>query len=662
VSRAGAAPGLHAAPRHARARARPRVASLPRPGLRQLGYAILCVKLAAFAVWSAILFRRFSLTPDFAQYQQAWYLIAHGHLDPFDTVGNFPFWRNHAEFIMWPLALLYWAWPHGVTLLWAQDACVIGAEMVAFGWICDIARRNGASSRWLAAAGLVLLVVSPWSWWSVSFDFHAECVAVLFLALLARGLMTGRRRALLWIVPLVACGDVAGTYLFGLGLGLLIGCRGARLRGAALAATGVAAVLLVSALGGNAGSGHGFQAYAYLAAPGRHGPLSLPALLAGLAAHPGAVAAQLWAKRVNLWANLGSSGLLGLAFVPLLPLLVIVTVANDLFHGILFSEPIFQDLPVYVLLPVGTVSVLGWLASRRRRLGLAVTAVVAAQAIGWAAVWAPRTPYQWLRVPPATAAQLAAVQARIPGSAAVFASQGVVGRFSQRLDVRPLNGILRLRPGQDWFVFAPWAGIETQQPASAMTLAGELAGPLHARLVLDTGSVWAFKLVPGPGLRRIRVPDGTGPLPAWTAPGAAGRPVLTGPPATWHVSSAGRAGYVADRLEWRRPPGRYEAAVTLSAAVPVNVEVWDNTGNVLLARRTVPAGSGIQTVRVQADAATGYRTWVYGGWGPFRATLGRGPRGQRIEVRVWTPGGGAVSVYRVRLTDLTSGRPGASAP
>ena len=115
-------------------------------------------------------------------------MIAHGHLDPYDTVSRFWFWQNHGEFIMWPLAILYWPLRTGVALLWIQDAGVIGAELVAFLWICDLAKRyrHGRDARWLTLAGLVLLVVNPWSWWAISFDFHTECVAILFLALLAR--------------------------------------------------------------------------------------------------------------------------------------------------------------------------------------------------------------------------------------------------------------------------------------------------------------------------------------------------------------------------------------------------------------------------------------------------------------------------------------------
>ena len=146
--------------------------------------------------------------------------------------------------------------------------------------------------------------------------------------------------------------------------------RAARLRGAALAALGVAAVLFISVIHGNKGSGHGLQAYAYLAAPGSAGALSLPVLAKGLATHPATVAAKLWSKRIDLWANLAPSGLLGLAYLPLLPLIAVVILANDLFRGFLFSEPLFQSLPIYVLLPAGTVAVLAWVTARRRRLGL----------------------------------------------------------------------------------------------------------------------------------------------------------------------------------------------------------------------------------------------------------------------------------------------------
>jgi hypothetical protein len=637
-----------------RAVRRPDPAPAPGGGLRlvrRIGYAVLGLKLAGFICWSTILYRHFALTPDFAQYQQAWYLIAHGDLNPYDTVGNFAFWQNHAEFIMWPLALLYWVFPNGILLLGVQDIAVVGAELVAFAWICELAQRYrpGRDARWLAGAGLVLLAVNPWSWWSVSFDFHAECLAVLFLVLMARDLMHGRHRAWIWALLLLACGDVAGTYVFGLGLGLVIAGRATRLRGALVTVLGLSATVFISVIHGDAGSGHGLQAYDYLASPGRTGSLTMPQLALGLARHPVPVLAKLWSKRIDVWANVASSGLLGLAFVPLLPLVAVLTAANDLFPGVLFSEPQFQSLPIYAVLPVGTVAVLGWLTQRRRWLGLALTGLVAVQAIGWSLVWSPRIPAQWERVPGPTAATLAAVQARIPGSAAVFVSQGVVGRFSNRLDVRPLSGKVPVRPGQDWFVFAPWAGIETESTADAMTVAARLAGPLHATLVTDANGVWAFRWSPPAGMRRLHVTGSELDLPAWTAPGAAGRPVLSGPSSGWHVTSTGRAGYVADQLEWSSKPGQYQVSVTLSATGPVNVEVWNDSGHTLLTRMSPPSTDGIATITMPVSVTTGYYSGVYAGWGPFRAKFAPAPKAQRLEVRVWTPGGETVNVYQASL-------------
>ena len=125
---------------------------------------------------------------------------------------------------------------------------------------------------------------------------------------------------------------------------------------------------------------------------------------------------------------------------------------------------------------------------------------------------------------------------------------------------------------------------------------------MHARLLLDKNGVWVFRWTPPPGVHRLTVPSGATPLPAWTAPGAAGRAVVTGNPSTWHVTSNGKQGYIADRLEWARLTGQFEALVTLASTGPVNVEVWDNTGNVLLARDSLPSTNGKQTVTLPVNA------------------------------------------------------------
>ena len=91
------------------------------------------------------------------------------------------------------------------------------AEPVAFTWICQIAREKhgGRTAGWLAAAGLVLLVANPWILWGISFDFHFETIGIPFAALLAWDVANRRRRAWVWVLPLLACGDVTGTYLAG---------------------------------------------------------------------------------------------------------------------------------------------------------------------------------------------------------------------------------------------------------------------------------------------------------------------------------------------------------------------------------------------------------------------------------------------------------------
>jgi hypothetical protein len=161
--------------------------------------------------------------------------------------------------------------------------------------------------------------------------------------------------------------------------------------------------------------------------------------------------------------------------------------------------------------------------------------------------------------------------------------------------------------------------------------------------------VWAFRWGPSPGVHSITVPGDSVPLAAWTTPGAAGRAVMAGPIADWHVRSTGGPGYVADGLAWQEWPGRYQAFVTLSATGPVNVEVWNDTGDTLLARRSLPATTGVETIALPVAATTAYDAGAYSGWGPFRGEFLPPLWGNRLEIRVWSPGTGTVNVYRAEL-------------
>jgi hypothetical protein len=656
----GAAAAVRAFPRPWRAAA----SALTLRRVRRAGHAVLLLELTGFLAWSTVLYNRFALTWDFAAYHQAWFLIAHGDLNPYSSVLDMWFWRNHAEFLIWPLALLYWAWPHGITLLWLQDLSVAAAEAVAFTWLCEIADRNRAEreAAWLAGVGLVLLIGNPWIWWAVSFDVHLEVLTAPFLVLTARDFAHGRRRMWVWAAGLLAGGAVTAAYLAGVGFGGVLAARRSRMPGAIMLALAVAYFSLIATLIASTPGNQGpsiTHVYGYLAAGNAtagSARLTITGLARGIAAHPSVLAQALWSKRTDLIANLAPAGLVGLGDLLLLPSMLVVLLSGTLAPGLVFAEPLFQVLPVYILLPVGTVAVLARLAHRCRPVALVLAGLVVTQALGWAVVWAPRTPGQWLRVPPAAAATLAGIEGRIPASAEVIASQGVAGRFSGRADLRTLPGLapqIPVGPGQTWFVIAPSAGIETQSTASAMALVGELAGPLHATLITQANGVWAFRWWPPHGTHAITVPGESASLPAWAAPltpGAAGQPILSGPPGTWHVTSTGGKGYVVDGLAWQVPPGQYQAQVSLSASGPVNVEVWNDTGHVLLARRSVPGTTGEETVTLPVNATTAYRARVFSGWGPFRAQFTPPPPGERLELRVWSPGGETVNVYSAELT------------
>jgi hypothetical protein len=627
---------------------------------RRWGYILLGLQLVGFLIWSAILYSRFSGTTDLGFINQAWFLIAHGNLDPYSTMLGVRFWQNDSEFLVWVLAPLYWVTRSGLALWWLQDISIAAAEAVVFTWMCELTRRycRERDAALLAGLGLLLLVANPWIWWAISFDVHEEPLIIVFAALLAWDLSRGRRRAWFWIIPVLLSGAASTTYVIGLGLGgVLVGGRSRRM-GAGIALLGLAYSLFVVLIHGDVLVSLPKQ-YGYLAAGDGGNPmgLTLSGLVTGVASHPIRLLQTLWGKRVDMIANLAPSGMLGLGALMILPLMILVTLAGTLWPGVTFAEPIYQNVPIYVLLPVGSVAVLCWLVQRHRRAALALAGLIAVQAVGWAIVWGPQTPGEWLRVSAPTAATLTGIEARIPASAEVIASQGVVGRFSDRRLVYPFGvtddvGAVLVQ-GETWFVLTPTAGIEGASVATTMAFIGELAGPLHATLVTHANGVWAFRWTPPPGVREIAVPDGSAPLPAWTAAGAAGLAMMSGPVSGWRMTGTGARGYVADGIQWQEPPGSYRATVTLSSARPVNVEVWDDTTDTLVARRTIPATDGIQQVALPVDAPHAPNAAAYAGWGPFRAEFRPPPVGQLLEVRVWSPGGFAVSVYNADLTEAS---------
>jgi hypothetical protein len=638
--------------------------------VRRIGYLALGLQFAALLVWSAILWSRFTQTNDFAVYHQVWYLIAHGDLYPFATAWGHYFARGDSEYLLWLIAPFYWIWPHDIVQLWLQDACISGAELVAFAWICELAGRidRRRTAPWLAVTGLILLVANPWIWWTASFDFHIEPMVIPFVVLLAKDLVDGRRRAWIWAFLIIVSGAQVAVYVAGAGLGAMLVSRRARLSGALMAGLSVGYSLVILLLHVNQGAPV-VQDYGYLAG-GDLRTLTFPGMMKGIALHPLRPLGVLWSKRVDLLANLLPSGLLGIFDVTVLPLILIVVLESFLFPGVQIAEPIFQNIPIYIVLPVGTVAVLCRLAGRHRRIALLLAGVIVVQCFGWTFAWGSRTSFQWLKVPSSAAATLSAVRARIPGSAEVIAGQGVNGAFSDRKYIYQVSWpgtYLPVKRKDVWFVITPLVGIQTLTTAAQMDLISELAGPLQARLVVHENGIWVFRWHPPEGVYEVRMPgipkdvskwDQPAPLAAWASPGAAGRDMTSGPVGDWHVSSTGDRGYVVEGLAWQMAPGEYRAYVTMSASGPVNMEVWNDTpGNaVLLARRHLTAIKDIESVAMPVNATKAYSAHAYPGWGIFRANFVTPFPGERLEVRVWSPGAERINVYQADLVPAGGGR------
>jgi hypothetical protein len=216
-----------------------------------------------------------------------------------------------AELITWPLALLALVSPSSFTLLVVQDLALAGCTVVIALFTRDVlvaapARgsneglAHGRPSWWeqiwergwgpaLGVGAIAIAVINPWTYWSASFDFHIQAVATLFALLLARDLWNGRSRRSLWFVAaLLLCGNVAGTYLVGVGIFALLSVRRRDLRvpGIALAVGGLAASAIMTALGGAEGTLIGYN-YAYLAhvTPGTSSGTG--AIVVGMVTHPG---------------------------------------------------------------------------------------------------------------------------------------------------------------------------------------------------------------------------------------------------------------------------------------------------------------------------------------------------------------------------------------
>jgi hypothetical protein len=664
---------------------------------RLAGLGLIGLEFIGFCIWSAIEVHRFALTADFSLYQQAVYLLAHGHLWPHVTDGGapisfrgghlhaFPLFSNEAEFFLVPIAILYWIWPHVLVAKLAQDAAICGGQVLAFLWMCEVVAANRArptgdrfqlsprTVMWVLAFGLVLLLANPWFMAASSFDFHAESFALPCIVGAARALHKGRRRAALaWALGGILSSAVGTTYVVGVGLSAAFSRRSALRDGLIVAGMGLVWFVFLSVAGLiatagpglfvtvlNAGNGHLVWENGYWKTVGATAQnATYGQLLKTIATHPWNIFVALWRTHSSLWANIAAPGVLGLVWPPVL--IATLAVLGQSAFAPLFIIPGSQNVVVYGLIAVGSVAVVIWILGRRRRVGYALMALLAVNTIVWGAMWFPRLSHEWAPVSAPAVAALRSVQKMIGPNDEVVASQGVSGVFADRQSSYTLTAdekAIDLRAGRRvWFVIAPFDGIETDDVSVSVAYIQRLSNMPGVHLRLARGSVWAFDWMPPVGLHKLLLkPANVLQAPSWTLPGPSGRAVERGASSSsWFVTNTGAPGYVFDRGLWRVPAGRYRVSVTLSAAALTNVEVWDTTKSELLKRVVVSNTHGRTRLTLPVVMAhTGHQPFIGGSllW----AVNPEVNLGDSLELRVWTAGrAGSVNVYAASISGTPS--------
>lgn len=644
-----------------------------------LGLVALAIEFVLFFIWSDFLVHRGELAPDFSTYEQAAYLIAHGHLNPVPTAElGFPFWKNDAELIMWPVAALVRVLPYTLTLKALQAATLVGAEMVGLLWICDIAairaRRDGTIAVPVALVGIgaLLLVANPWYLSAVTFDFHMEPLAALFVILAARDVYSGRRRAWIWAVLSALCGSAGATYIAALGVSMLFTGRCRWRLSAGLAVFGFAWIKAIGV----------FHAASPLALydPNLSNASDLQ-LLEAYVKHPSLVTSALWNNRASLWANLSPTGLFGVLWLPAsLPTVVTLLEGALPYHTTGYGLPGSQNIVPEPLLAVGMVAILarlfaGTLGPRRRWLFGGAIAVLAANVLIWAWVWVGPNLDGGRYGPPVStltpvtarqAAELRKVQAQMTPADEVVVSPGAMGRFADRQWVRGLGmygNVMPIDAKRVWFILLTTQTL-VPGPSDLYADIEALSGLNPIKLVTHSDGLWVFRWTAPSGVPAVDLPPSASPNePAWVTPGTAGRTVVTGPAASWHAASTGTRGYVTGAPYWTENPGTFKASVLLAVhSGRAQVQFWNETTHQMLWSRRFASTHGRITYSrtfaisppssdpdesAQAPDFTGSGIWQTSGSWP----LGGLPPSYKVELRVWTPGGkpNAIRVYHSSL-------------
>jgi hypothetical protein len=467
------------------------------------------VQLGVLLAYSLSRYQHFDLSEDYAILNQSSYLIAHGHLDPFNTIYHDVFWRDQFNLIAWPLALLRVLVPSGFVLLALQALALCATALVISWFVIRLVGQQDwpAWLNWSVVGAMALAIfLDPWLYEADSFDVHFQTIAALTLVVMVISFAIGRRK-LGWVMAVLtlACGTGLIFLVLGVGLGFLLCIRNFRSLGAKLSL--LALFWLAADLVLHAHQGTSIAAsYGYLAQNGTESS-SLLMIMNGLVTHPALPLHVLATRKVPILQLIGEGGLAGMLYPPAGLAALIGILVNGLQLSpafIAINSGGFQNIPEVSLLLVGTAVVGVWiindlrarLSHRVRRLSeiLAVVTVLGGLALGaYEARFDLTIPSSWLTTPPSTASLLASV--RVPAREQVISSIGVVGRFSSRQAVMATFDL------QDYQVCSPTVvivlvtdnGYSGVAAPTASYVAGLERDP-HARVLAVGAGVHVFEL------------------------------------------------------------------------------------------------------------------------------------------------------------------------
>ena len=637
---------------------------------KKIGWFVLALQCLCLSIWKTFMFSRFSGTFDETIYQQGVFLISRGHLDPVATIKSLPLIRDHATLLVWLLAPLDWIPPTGLVFLIASVASVVWAELIAFNWICFLMERGidrFISIRKLYLVGatcLVLLVVNPWTWWAISWDFHVEELGAPLIIAAAYEFSRNRiGRAWMWVAALALTGDIGSTWILGLCLSAILvslsrkdlRVRYAKVSGALLL-VGILEVIGLAAFGLSQGSNLS-RLYGYLTVPaGQNPPSKIKSftLVKSVLLHPIRVFAVLVKQRVVFFQNLAPTGFLGIMTIWTFGVPAVILVENTLTHNFFFGFPGFQSLPVYTFTPVGICSILLLVGSNNhsKKILVALCVALIINCVAWEAVFLPHLKGQWVLVSKEQASILSKIDSKIPRADEVIASQGIISRFSFRKYVYTdfFNHAFLIQTNEIYFVLAPAAGIEGAVNLTDEEIS-ELSSLSYSHLVVAKDGIYVFRLNPPNKMRHLDL-SRIDQSEAWLSAGAAGEVLKEGNPQNWKVQANGERGYVVSGDYWSETEGNYRAKVSLANSAYVNVEVWNEDSGKLLAREQLTPNSAIHEVTLNfALTKTVNPPVAYSGSGYFHVQwnpLTPNPR-NRIEIRIYDVSGGPVTISQLTL-------------